>query len=383
MIKLSITISALFLAISSISYAQLNQDSVEIDQLYLDFEETVKNKKGTDHLGLYVYKQAPVYIVRKTPNGPTALAYSSAQGFVNGFTNNSDPLELRISDKHFHIDGSFAVTDARFDEYENGQPVPSAFGRDMFGYIKTAKGWKLFYLHNTVVLTGDLTDYSSPFPFNNTVDEVLTSFKQQFNTKSSSINELFVNNGVQILAFDGELSDQYNYSDHQVVDFLIDFLGSTDTNTIEFDHVEIHKIDDYLATAFCDYSIKKQGQEIEKGRSWFNFFGTLQDGWKISSWVRNTAPQTTTSVEPLTETKRLNLFPNPVKNQLTVSTAFQEAVEWQIIDVTGHVCKKGKIRGVRGSQNTILNTSSLAEGVYIFKVLSHDEGELSQVFVKE
>lgn len=269
-------------------------DSLEIAQVYETWEETVLNKQTSEHLDLYLYNQAPVYIIKKNATGPSFYGSLTASQFANIFSQPGS-YQLDISDINVVVDQNFAITNAHFDEYINDNF--SAFGRDMFGYIRTSEGWKLLFLHNTVILANDGNDYSIPIELPNTVEGNLVDFQRYFNNKNGdSIREMFVNQNNQVITFDGELDSDYQYLENRVSSFLNEVNQMGDEINISFGNQQIHYVDHYLASAFFDYIIKNNEEPIEEGRAWMSMLGDMQYGWRISSFTRDVSSSQITGV---------------------------------------------------------------------------------------
>lgn len=377
-----VTVISLGLFFQTLVHAQ-NPDSISIDSIYNLFEYTVAFKDANAHLDLYVYNQAPVYIVRKNPTGPSTLGMWNVQNFAISFSTDPDALELQISDEHFFIRGNMAITDAAFDEVVNGNQTSS--GRDMFGYIRTSAGWKLLYLHNTVVMANDPNDYSTPIPLSNTVEQVLDSLQSRFNRKATSIGHLFLNSNNLVLSFSDTLSSDFKYSENQLGDYLSDFVHTPDQQTLTFSNTEIIYVDDYLATVFCDYEITTQGQVTETGKTWLNFFGTVANGWRITSWINDVKAQIPLSSQNIKNTNDLEmstLYPNPATNELIVemSAPLTVPIQWQITDLKGAILQSG-VQKPGANNELIINTQSLDSGMYLLKVQSGTSQSQTQKFV--
>lgn len=379
-----VTAISLGLFFQTLVYAQ-NPDSVSIDSIYNLFEYTVAFKDANAHLDLYAYNQAPVYIVRKNPTGPTTLGLWNAQNFAISFSADPDALELQISDEHFFIRGNMAITDAAFDEVVNGNLTAS--GRDMFGYIRTSSGWKLLYLHNTVVMANDPTDYSTPIPLNNTVDQVLDSLQNRFNRKATSIGHLFLNSNNLVLSFSDTLSSNFKYNQNQLSDYLSDFVNKPDDQNLTFSNTEIIYVDDYLATAFCDYQITTQGQITETGKTWLNLFGNMDNGWRITSWINDVEsriPLSAPNIKSSNSFKMGALYPNPATNQIIVDilSPHTTPIAWQIMDLKGVIVQSG-IQKPESSNELIINTENLNSGMYLLQFQDNTSRSQTQKFVVE
>jgi hypothetical protein len=356
---------AVLLAISCMGYAQAQTDSAEIYQVYADFESTVKNNESQQLIQLFATPQAPVYIVKKNPTGPTIWGLWGAQQFANSQSGTNNQ-ELQISDIKLHADDNFAITDAHFDEILGTNP--SAYGRDLFGYIRTLDGWKLLFLHNTVVLVNDNTDYSTAFDLPSTTDELMTEFTTRFNQQSASFGDLFLRMDNQVLVFNDTLPASYHYSENELRDFLLDMLDNPKPRTIAFENLETYVVDDYLATVFADYSIEENGVEVERGRSYITMLGTINEGWQVSSWVRDLDPIPNTPTG-LLQPRQItpSILPNPVDDYVRVDWGQAKDVEWYLIQVGSG---KTVLNGISSAQIDVIDTSSLAKGTYLLSAKS-------------
>jgi len=72
-----------------------------------------------------------------------------------------------------------------------------------------------------------------------------------------------------------------------------------------------------------------------------------------------------TSIEQLLEEKLL-VFPNPISERMNVKILLSNASEWQLIDLQGHLWNSRRWAGT--SYEEVINTSTLPNGAYIFRV---------------
>ncbi len=79
--------------------------------------------------------------------------------------------------------------------------------------------------------------------------------------------------------------------------------------------------------------------------------------------------------------QQLSIYPNPVKDVLRVNLKNNENIQtWMIIDALGKVCLQGET-GVKGSNEQLINTSELAEGVYSLKIITAASSYSKQIVV--
>lgn len=81
-------------------------------------------------------------------------------------------------------------------------------------------------------------------------------------------------------------------------------------------------------------------------------------------------------IEDIVEVSSFNIYPNPVKNQLTITTENERINSIKIIDVTGKTLKTVV------ANTTTINVSDLAKGLYILQIQT-DKGIGTKRFIKE
>ena len=357
----------LLILMGSTGIAQ-DQDSLDIINLYDSFESTVVLKDVENHLSLFSNDDAPVYNVIKYPNGPIFFNFSNLQ-FWTSFFEQEFPYELQITDVELYINNAFAISDAHYDEYVNDEFTAS--GRDLFGYIKTDNGWKLHYLHNTIVLAEDTNQYLIPFTLPNTINSVIDDFVEYHNDlDGESLSGLFADSHNQIISFNGSLSSSYNVEDAWVDNFAQVLSNTVTDRFLALSNLEIHIVDDYLASVFCDYTLTLENDFIESGQTWFNLIGSVEEGWVLSSVALNNTA-VLTSISDVEEEDKLLVYPNPASGLLRINSS--SAIEsFRIIDGLGRVNRSEK---VNAEYNLIIDISDMKPGVYFVSTLLENGNE--------
>jgi photosystem II stability/assembly factor-like uncharacterized protein len=133
------------------------------------------------------------------------------------------------------------------------------------------------------------------------------------------------------------------------------------------------------------------------GNQWYNQNGILDgatqqdyfvtlDGDYYTIVTINNCPSDTSNIlnitgvgdEVLVHNSRLNTYPNPVRDQLIIEMDNNTLeMEFEIVNFIGQVIHRGHV-----TERAIINTSSLAPGVYTVKVMSGDEFDFRKV-IKE
>jgi hypothetical protein len=101
--------------------------------------------------------------------------------------------------------------------------------------------------------------------------------------------------------------------------------------------------------------------------------------------VQDTLHFSTVGINSINATASLFVFPDPVKDNLTVNLNSLEAgIEWQIYmyDILGQRVLSDKITTTTGSTETILNVSELAKGIYVLELQNNGQ-RLIRKIVKE
>lgn len=82
-------------------------------------------------------------------------------------------------------------------------------------------------------------------------------------------------------------------------------------------------------------------------------------------------PQGPTAVKENTVLKNLNVYPNPIENELTVEVELtrDEKISYVITDALGKVVAKNELT----SAKTVINTATLDRGIYFLSVTSNDQ----------
>ncbi|MBX3165124.1 MAG: T9SS type A sorting domain-containing protein [Bacteroidetes bacterium] len=363
-----------------IAVAQI-PDTTQIKQIYQQWESTVVNKQASQHLGLYLYPQAQVYVIKKQPSGAQVLATVNAANFANTFSQPT-PYQLDISDVNVIADSSFAITDARFDEYYNNNYL--GYGRDMFGYIKTNAGWKLLFLHNTFIDISDSTDYSVPLALPNSVENVLDGFTTYFNSKNGvGLAWLFVSNQNPAIVFHNVLDSNFTLSGNTINDFAQIIHNSVFDRTIQFSNISIHYVDQYLASVFCNYEIMENTQTSESGRAWFNLMADMNNGWRLTSFVRNTNSTTVLSIRNENATVfGYKLYPNPVNGIINLDFNNVANGDYQV-EIINQLGQQVYSENLNSSVNHhTINAEIFSNGIYFLKLSDGLRSETKKLIIQ-
>jgi hypothetical protein len=94
---------------------------------------------------------------------------------------------------------------------------------------------------------------------------------------------------------------------------------------------------------------------------------------------------TTTAIEELVSGGNVNLYPNPVTEQVTVELNMVKSakVSFQVVNMLGQQVGQDLVKDLNAGQTrTTLSTNDLAPGVYFLNIVT-DKGNLQQKFVKK
>jgi hypothetical protein len=75
--------------------------------------------------------------------------------------------------------------------------------------------------------------------------------------------------------------------------------------------------------------------------------------------------------------ENIKIYPNPGKDQITVNSEFENC-KFELIDALGSIQKTGNL--IKG--NNTINTSSLVQGIYFYRVV-HNDTVVTGKWIKE
>jgi hypothetical protein len=187
--KTSITILSILLSIAVFSQDKSEENSIA--QVYpIAFEKEVRDKNKSGISDLYFSGDVILNVSMKANKAANYYFKSIADDWSTMVQDQiTVPYELQISEAEYEIIGSFAISNARFDEYMNN--THSADGYDMFTYVKTTNGWKIN--HMEVTLAQDRANL--PEKETSTYDEKV------LNGVIKNIEQGFPNNDLSLIKF--------------------------------------------------------------------------------------------------------------------------------------------------------------------------------------
>jgi hypothetical protein len=73
-------------------------------------------------------------------------------------------------------------------------------------------------------------------------------------------------------------------------------------------------------------------------------------------------------------TSRLALYPNPASHEVnvTITTAVDGKIKWQLIDNAGRIVAHNSIAAKKGNNNVVINLNRLSTGTYFLIVSGRD-----------
>ena len=242
--------------------------------------------------------------------------------------------------------------------------------------MKTEEGWKLVFLHNTVVLADDLTDYSVPFELPNSIESVIEDFTEYYNDQEGDLLlDLFIDDENQIISFNDLLPADYDPSEHYAMDFAIDLAASVDDQVLSVNNLDIHIVDDYVASVFCDYTVFLEDELIETGRAYFNLAASLEDGWMLSSFIRNSTALVNSVKEE--EKSSFSIYPNPGQNSVNIKCG-KGIEDIELIDSMGRIISKIQVNNI---SQYLLDVSNYNSGHYLVRLRLSDGNKMLQRLV--
>lgn len=104
----------------------------------------------------------------------------------------------------------------------------------------------------------------------------------------------------------------------------------------------------------------------------------------INIYPGDPSDQIVVGLEEFGQVENLSLYPNPADAELNVSFTVSNAqsITFEIIDITGKTIQANQINATEGSNLVMLNTNSLASGMYLLNIKSGDQIKTMQFVVK-
>ncbi|MEQ8927748.1 MAG: hypothetical protein RLO81_18165 [Fulvivirga sp.] len=226
------------------------------------FMEVVKthNEEGLNNL--YTDLDANLYVTRKYKDGAKLLFKATSSGWAETVGINPNPYELRISQFNVDILGNIAISNARFDEYDDHKHGQD--GYDLFTYFKTKDGWKIN--HMNVSIAFDFDDIEEKIE--NTVDqEKLIELNKNIlsSLESASINESCLIDSNWRADIGLYKSGNLTSLKHLNKTEFLDFLKSNFNGKIKIITSKLSSVDGYLGyttAKFLDPKTKKESPLI-------------------------------------------------------------------------------------------------------------------------
>ena len=376
--KIRYILFLLVIIFSQQKFAQ--EDSTDIKTvlgLYENFETTVKNKDRNGHLRLMLFPTMPVNIISKSPTGPT-ISYGNASGWINFFTNPNMPYELVIDNIETKLEENVGVTIATFKEYVGGQY--NAYGTDVFSYVKSQfGGWQYSTFNNTVVLTSDNTDYTTPYPINGSPEETLNNFLEDVSNKDrSAILSNFTSSNAQFMTVEGVFGQTYSTLKHVAGPATDEIINTTGTYQLEINNREIDIHDQYVATVRGDYVIKIDGSVSESGRVVMVMNASRSAGWRINVLLKSKQNNITSvqSNNEIVNDFRLNQnYPNPFNPETNISFQLPKSsyVTLKVYNTLGKEVATVIENELASGQHSInFNANNLSSGTYFYQLKTKD-----------
>ncbi|MCL1868018.1 MAG: T9SS type A sorting domain-containing protein [Paludibacter sp.] len=170
----------------------------------------------------------------------------------------------------------------------------------------------------------------------------------------------------------------YSYTDSPYKNFIDDasnYSGITKNLTnVGYAYYGAPLIENFIISneLFSNYISNSASQETSVLQSIYDYYNTTSDHLPVSAWFDFSNSAATDNVYSASN-NLLNIFPNPVKNELQIENSQFENLQFEIIDLSGRQIINGNLSNTKS-----VNVSALPSGIYILKI-----GSLHGKFVKE
>ncbi len=219
------------------------------------FMKVVKahNEEGLNKL--YTDSNVNLYVTRKTKDSAKILYKTTSSGWAETIGITTYPHELRITELNFEAFDNMAVSEARFDEYDDNKHGQD--GYDLFTYFRTDKGWKINHMNVSIAFDFD----NLPEQVENVEDSQKLSMLNRSIigalTGSAFKESDFIDNACRA---DIGLYKSGNFVDllHLKRSEFQEFLNSKFKNKIEVNNSKLRTLDGYLAYTTAElYDLNK------------------------------------------------------------------------------------------------------------------------------
>ncbi len=363
-----------FFSISSFGQTTA-EDEEYVLGMYDKFQTTVKAKNITEHRKLLLHNSMPVNIIRKSTTGPTISAIDAETWIA--FFSQPQPYELRISEINLKLEENIGISIAFFREYVNNSF--SAYGTDVFSYVKTDDGWKYSTFNNTVVNSRDNNDYSIPYDFHNSPEDIPVEVSEAISQKDKSdFLGQFTSGAAHFITVDSVFNESFSSMKHTANAFIDYLLASSGNISYELSNYEISVYDQYAGSIIGDYTLSEDGNISETGRVIYVLNASREAGWRVSVAMHSKNPNVTGL-----EDKARNIpgdyelkqnYPNPFNPSTTINYRIPKSgyVQLNVYNMLGEKITS-LINGYMpaGNHSTNFNAANLSSGIYIYTLKSN------------
>lgn len=256
-----------------------------ISDLYSEtYARVIQERDISGLYDLFITDDIPLCITSKTEDGPHVNCESSSN-WINVFStlNNTD-YTLRLSTPEVeYIDGG-AVSIAGFDEQSNG--VSTAFGTDVFIYVRLPVGWRVALMNVATSENGESQSIGETMMFEPSAGDVVEMVEDAFNAQDTeTLNTLFVPGAGLVLDVSQLDNPDFSFVRSRGVAGLQQFrrAGQSVTMQVRWAWVEIY--DQYIACAFAHYHIEADGVRVEEGETLWTLVASVEHGWQVTGVI--------------------------------------------------------------------------------------------------
>ena len=233
---------------------------------------------------LFITDDIPLCVTTKTANGPHANCESSSD-WINVFSTWSDTdYEVHLSTPRIDFIDGGAVSIAGFDEQFNG--VSTAFGTDVFLYVRTEVGWRLALMNVVNSETGQSLSIGETMLFEPSPGDVVELVEDSFNAGDiDTLSVLFAEDAGLVLNVNQIDNPDFSFAQSRGVAGLQRFRQAGQNVTLQIRWAWVEVYDQYIASAFAHYHVEVDGERVEEGETLWTLLASMQNGWQVTSVI--------------------------------------------------------------------------------------------------
>jgi hypothetical protein len=245
------------------------------------FTDYIRDNDADSLEDLYLYRNLPLRITRKTQQGP----YTSTDNislWMGSTVARIPDYEIIVGEPFVWVDSGIGLSVAEFDELRGENHL--AYGTELFSYVNTSDGWKIVALTAVRTTASDPTDYSQARTLRNDIETIFNDLAVNIADQNRGRFLVpFVAQSDPFVIVDGMMETEFTVSEDSPPAFFDHYIAEASAPQLLTEHVEVQIFDHYVAYAVADYVLMDGDAVVLRGRWLSTFYATANYGWQITS----------------------------------------------------------------------------------------------------